>query len=271
VAAALENQAMSDESVGKTLLVAIGVAFACSLMVSSAVIFLRPMQLAYTRLLQNRVIIETAGLVSSLEVISDREVISRFLDLDARIVELATGEFVEGIDPLTFDQRKAAVDPDLSVAIPDSRDIAQLTRRARFAPVYILTDGDDIERIVLPIHGQGMWSRIYGYISLATDLNTVVAIRFYEHGETPGVGDRIQDPKWYAQWSGKRLYDDAGAFALQVTGGDTASPYQVDSISGATITAQGVGKFVNYWLGDDGFGPFLSRLRAIRSSIDKEG
>ena len=178
---------------------------------------------------------------------------------------------MEGIDPLTFDQRKAAVDPDLSVAIPDSRDIAQLTRRARFAPVYILTDGDDIERVVLPIHGQGMWSRIYGYICLATDLNTVVAIRFYEHGETPGVGDRIQDPKWYAQWSGKRLYDDAGAFALQVTGGDTASPYQVDSISGATITAQGVGKFVNYWLGEDGFGAFLCGLLAMRSSTDKEG
>lgn len=262
---------MNDESVGKTLLVAIGVALACSLMVSTAVNFLRPMQVAYTRLLQNRIILETAGLVSSEEAISDREVISRFLDLEARIVELATGDFMDDMDPLTFEQRTTAADPNLSVAIPASRDSAQLTRRARFAPVYMLTVGDNIERIVLPIHGQGMWSRIYGYICVAADLNTVVAIRFYEHGETPGVGDRIQDPKWYSQWSGKRLYDDTGAFALQVTGAGAASPYQVDSISGATVTAQGVGNLVGYWLGDDGFGPFLTRLRATQNSIDTEG
>jgi len=262
---------MSDESPGKTLLVAIGVALACSLMVSSAVHFLRPVQVAYSRLVQNRIILETAGLVSSRETISDREVISRFLDLDVRIIELRTGESMDEMDPLIFEQRSAAANPDLSIAIPQSRDIAQLIRRARFAPVYLLKTGDRIEGIVLPIHGQGMWSRIYGYISLAADLNTIVAIRFYEHGETPGVGDRIQDPQWLQQWSGKRLYDDNGAFAFQVTGAGPASPYRVDSITGATITSQGVGNIVAYWLGPDGFGPFLSHLRTTQNNLHTEG
>jgi len=261
---------MGSESATRTVLVALAVALACSLMVSTAVYYLRPMQLAYTRLVQNRSIIETAGLVSSGEKISDREIIRLFLALEAHVVDLATGQFMDDMDPLTYEQRKAAADPEFSIAIPASSDIARLTHRARFAPVYLLKNGDDIELIVMPIHGQGMWSRIYGHIALAEDLNTVVAIRFYEHGETPGIGDRIQDPEWNSRWSGKRLFDDTGEFSLHVAARGTVSPHRVDSISGATVSAQGVGKLVRYWLGDDGFGPFLRRMREAQYNIDSE-
>jgi len=261
---------MAKDSVGNTLLVAFAVALTCSLVVSAAVYYLRPMQLAYTKLLQNRIIIETAGLTLTDDRISDREVVNRFLSLDAQIVDLDTGEFMIDMDALSFDQRAAAQDVKLSVPISDSSDIAQLKRRSRYAPVYIVWDEGNIDRLVLPIHGQGMWSRIYGYISLADDLNTVVAIRFYEHGETPGIGDRIQNAEWTSLWSGKHLFDNENSFALQVSGNNGASPYRVDSISGATVTTEGVGKLVRYWLGDDGFGPFLTRLREIRNSNNPE-
>lgn len=257
---------MSSESIGKTILIATVVALLCSLMVSGAVYYLRPMQLVYTRIVQNRAIIEAAGLVAANERISDREVIGRFLELDARIVDLSNGAYMDAIDALSFDQRASAADPELSEAIPESRDIARLKSRSRFAPVYLLMDGNTIERIILPVHGQGMWSRIYGYIALAPDLNTIVAVRFYEHGETPGIGDRIQDPGWTSRWSGKRVYDQDGGVALQVMTEDTESPYRIDAISGATVTAESVGKLIQFWLGSDGFGPLIARLREARDT-----
>ena len=56
-----------------------------------------------------------------------------------------------------------------------------------------------IERLTVPIRAQGMWSTIYGYLGLASDLNTVVGVSFYEHGETPGIGGRIAEPN---RWRG---------------------------------------------------------------------
>lgn len=253
---------MNGESIGKTLLVAAGVALGCSLMVSTTVSILRPMQSAYATIERSRVILETAGLATRQEAVSDRQIINRFLDLDALMVQLGTGEFARDLDPLNYDQRAAANDPAMSVSIPEDRDIAKLGRRARFAPVYLITRDNRIDRIVLPVSGQGMWSKIYGYICLAGDFNTVAGISFYEHGETPGIGDRIQDPEWSAQWNGKKVYDASGTLAIQVVKSDAAimSAYQVDVISGASVTTQSVGNIVRYWLGDDAFGPLLARL-----------
>lgn len=260
---------MSKESVLRTVLVAFVVALFCALMVSAAVYYLRPVQVVYKNLAQNRAILQVAGLIPTGEQLSDSDVMRRLVELDARMVELSTGNFVDGMDAWRFDQRAAAADPELGVQIPESRDIAQLKRRSRYAPVYLVLDGDAIERIILPVHGQGMWSLIYGYISLTANLNTIAAVRFYEHGETPGIGDRIQDDAWTSRWSGKRLLDQSGDVAFQVSKDDQTSPYHVDSISGATVTSQSVGQLIRYWVGADGFGPLLIRMTEARSTVNQ--
>jgi len=251
---------VSEENLGRTLSVATGVALGCALMVSTAVYFLRPMQLAYADLERNRIIVEAAGLAPAGSDLSDRAVVALFVDLQVRIVDLETDQFTDVVDQQLYDQRAASSDPELSVAIPDQLDLARLGRRARYVPVYLLMAGARIDRMVLPVHGQGMWSAIYGYLTLESDLNTIAGIRIYEHGETAGIGDRIQDPAWQAEWVGTRLYDDAGELRFQVQR-NAAPPFGVDSISGASVTTDAVGDLVRYWLGEHGYAPLLARLR----------
>jgi len=260
---------VSEENLGRTLSVAIGVALGCALIVSTAVVLLRPMQLAYADLEQNRIVVETAGLASAGSELSDRAVVALFVDLQIRIVDLESNQFTEDVDPQLYDQRAASSDPDLSIAIPDQLDLAGLGRRARYVPVYLLMDGERIDRIVLPISGQGMWSTIYGYLSLESDLNTIAGIRIYEHGETAGIGDRIEDPDWQNEWIGRRLYDDAGELRFRVVRA-ASPPFEVDSISGASVTAEGVGNLVRYWLGEHGYAPLLARLRVSGAEIGED-
>ena len=118
--------------------------------------------------------------------------------------------------------------------------------------------------MVLPIHGYGLWSTLYGFIALEGDLETIVGLGFYSHGETPGLGGEVDNPSWKAQWVGKKLYDSQGELAIQVVKGKAApgDVNSVDGLSGATLTSRGVSNLVNFWLGDDAFGTFLSTAKA---------
>jgi len=248
------------ESTPRILLVAAGVALVCSLMVSTAVELLRPRQLAYKAIDRTRIIVKAAGLVSAAELLSDRETVSRFQELDVRVVDLTTGRFTDAVDALSYDHRTAAQDPELSTPIEPARDLAGLGRRARYALVYLLADGQSIRRIVVPVHGQGMWSTIYGYIALESDLTTIADVVFFEHGETAGIGDQIESPQWQASWRGKQIYDQTGKPAIAAAtavSGRVAERHRVDAIAGATVTVDGVMNTVRYWFGEDGFGPFL--------------
>lgn len=256
------------ESLRHTFAMAIGVALACSLLVTAAVQYFRPLQLAYAALERNRIILRAGGVLAADEPASDRDVASAFRRLDARLVDLRTGEFSTSADALLYDYRAAAQDTNTSAPIPAGRDVAKLGRRAHLAPVYIRREDDRLVRIVLPVSGQGMWSTIHGYIALGPDLNTIEALTVFEHQETPGIGDRIEDPAWLTKWAGKRAYDEQGVPRVGVAKDifDPISPdavHTVDAISGATVTADGVTRMVRFWLGPDGFGPFLNRLREL--------
>lgn len=132
--------------------------------------------------------------------------------------------------------------------------------------MFIARDADGgIERVILPVHGYGLWSTMFGFLALEPDLNTVAGIGFYEHGETPGLGGEIENPRWQANWEGKRLFDEQGRFALRIERGqvpDGASnlEHRVDGISGATLTTRGVNNMLRFWLGERGYGPYLERL-----------
>lgn len=256
---ASENGTARD-SIGNTLKVAVSLSIVCSLLVASTAVLLKPKQIENAERYRQSIILDVAGL---LEPGSDID--SLFADIEVRMVDLADGSYVESIDPRTFDARRAAKDPRFEVSVPPADDIAGIRRRSRYAPVYILRSNGAIDQVVLPVHGAGLWSTMYGYLAVAGDGETVRGIRFYEHEETPGLGDRIDDPDWRAQWSGKILYGSDRAPQIEVVRGSVRpgddARHQVDGISGATLTGRGVTNLVRYWSGPHGYGPYLDRLK----------
>lgn len=100
---------------------------------------------------------------------------------------------------------------------------------------------EKISKYAFPISGKGLWSMLYGYLSLDGDLETVAGISFYKHGETPGLGAEIEKAWFQAQFAGKKLYADGKPteFAV-VKAGTELNDSSVDGISGATITGKGV-------------------------------
>jgi Na+-transporting NADH:ubiquinone oxidoreductase subunit C len=167
------------------------------------------------------------------------------------------------MDPGTYDQRKATKDPSLSTAAPANN--AGLTRVPAKAVVYQRVENDEIQSLILPIEGKGLWSTLYGFIALAPDTTTIQGITFYEHGETPGLGGEVDNPSWKALWVGRKAYDGDFEPAIEVIKGVAGSasedPYRVDGLSGSTLTSRGVTNLVQFWLGENGFDPYLEGLR----------
>lgn len=257
---------MTNDSPIKAVLVVVLVALMCSSLVSAAVVMLRPIQLNNQLLERSRNIMQLTGLVPQEAELPDEEMLSLFKSLDARVVDIDSAVFEPGVDPYTYDKRRAANNPELSVAIPPEFDLTGLGRRSRLAPAFLVWHEDEFQRIILPMRGNGMWSALYGYIALEPDLNTVAGAVFYEQNETPGLGDQITRPDWIAQWQGRRIYDERGEVRFAVSGGrvDPGSPsaaYEVDALTGATVTADAVTGLIHYWFGPHGFQPFLDHLR----------
>ena len=250
---------MARESVTKTFIVAIVLAAACSVLVAGAAIGLRPLQEANKVRDRKKNILMVAGLYKPRESVEEL-----FEQIEPRIVDLASGEYVDKdkLDPATFDQRAAARDPKLSVRIPANKDMAGIGRREKYSLVYLVKKGDKLDQVILPIDGKGLWSTLYGFLAVSGDLNTIKGITFYEHAETPGLGGEVDNPDWKAKWAGKKIYDKDGRVQLNVAkaAAEEGNIHQVDGLSGATLTANGVTNIVRYWLGEDGFKKLLDRL-----------
>ncbi|MGB1327714.1 MAG: Na(+)-translocating NADH-quinone reductase subunit C [Porticoccaceae bacterium] len=251
---------MANESVTKTFTVALTLCIVCAVVVSGAAVSLRPAQEANKLLDLKTNILASAGLLQE-----GVDVETQFEKISVRLVDLETGTYTNEIDADAYDQRKASADPALSTALSASEDIAKIKRRANFAKVYIVENEIGIEKVILPIKGYGLWSTLYGFIALESDLQTVAGIGFYEHTETPGLGGEVDNPKWKASWIGKSAYKD-DALVLQVIKGKVDSARdgadsQIDGLAGATLTTKGVDNLVKYWLGDQGFKPFIENLK----------
>ena len=257
---------MSKDSPLRALLTVLVTAVVCSFFVSASVVLLRPIQLNNKLLERSGNVLALTGLLPADGQVEDEALLDLFKGLDARVVNIDEAELDSEFDPYTFDGRKAATDPGLSVAVPSGEDIASLGRRSSYETVYLVWRDGELDRVVLPIRGAGMWSMLYGYISLESDFNTIAGVMFYEQNETPGLGDQIAKPHWQAKWVGKKLYEDTDDVLFHVAEGPVAAgasgaAYQVDALTGATITANAVTALVQYWFGPHGYGPLLERLR----------
>ncbi|MDR3157886.1 MAG: Na(+)-translocating NADH-quinone reductase subunit C [Zoogloeaceae bacterium] len=257
----------NKESTARTLVVALIVSLVASIFVAGSAVILKPVQEENRLLDRQRGILAVAGVGAGLSSKEVQEIFAK--RIQAELIDLSTGEKSEAHDPLSFDALKAAQDPETSAALPGKEDLAGIKRRERFSTVYRLVKedgGGELEALILPVRGYGLWSTLHGFIAIKPDLNTVLGLGFYQHGETPGLGGEVDNPKWKGQWPGKTLFDESGKPNIEIVkggvqpGGKDAA-HQVDALAGATLTTNGVNRLLVFWLGEQGFGPYLARLR----------
>jgi len=192
--------ALPNDSKKKTYIVAFVLCLICSIAVSSAAVMLKPVQDKNKQLDKQRNIVAIANLAQK-----GMSVDQAFAQVEAKVVDLQTGNYVDAIDAKTFDARAAAVDPKQNLVLSKDQDLASIKRRAKYATVYLVKDEQGkLQKVILPISGYGLWSTLHGFLALQGDVNTIVGLGFYEHAETPGLGGEVDNPDWKAQWVGKK-------------------------------------------------------------------
>jgi Na+-transporting NADH:ubiquinone oxidoreductase subunit C len=257
----------NKDGLGNVLLVAIVLCLVCSVVVSTAAVALRPLQQLNRELDQKQNILRAAGMLPSDALVdaSGRGVDELFAQFEVRAVDLNTGEYVD-MDVAGYDPLKAAKDPAESTDLSAEQDIATLGRRENISLVYLRRVDGELDKVVFPVRGYGLWGTLYGYLALDGDVETISGLGFYSHKETPGLGGEVDNPNWKALWPGVRLFDSNGEPAVELVkvrspAGSEAAGYEVDALSGATLTTRGVQHLIDFWTGDLGFGPYLNNLR----------
>lgn len=243
----------NNDSFFKTIFVAVALCLVCSVLVSTTAVSLKPQQKANASLDKKKNVLVAANLLKP-----NTDIEKTFANIEQKFVDLEKGIFVEVENPEAFDQRKQAKDPSTSIKIEN--DIASIMRRSKIASIYLVRENNKIETIILPIHGSGLFSTLYGFVALEADKQTVVGIKFYEHGETPGLGGEVDNQNWLSTWQGKKLMSDNGKPQLKLVKSMPKNEFEVDALSGATMTTNGLQHMLDYWLGNDGFGPFLANF-----------
>ena len=257
----------SKDSTRKSLLVAFCLCVVCSIVVSGTAVILKPRQDANKILDRNKNILQAAGLFN-VDINNDDDVMDLFQSFSPRVVDLNEGKFLSTeeldeleIDVQTYDQRLLINDSNYSEALDRGSDMANIKRRVIYPMVYTTEDSAGLDTIVVPINGYGLWGIIYGFIALEGDANTVKGLAFYELKETPGLGAEVRNPRWTALWPGKKIYNEQGDVGIRVVRGQGSGDYQIDGLSGATLTSKGVDNLIRYWMGEDGYGPLLADIR----------
>jgi len=259
---------MSQDSAFKTIGVSIGICLFCSLFVSISAVKLAPRQARNKQEDKIQNILMVGDLYDE-----DKAVLDIYRSsVGPVMIDLSTGGIVsadqldEKLNVEEFDIKAMAASPEYGQAVSPEQDIAGIKRQPKFMLVYRVMNSGVAGKLILPIFGKGLWSTLYGFLSLEKDLQTVSGITFYEHLETPGLGGEIDNPQWKASWKGKQAFDDDGNCVIEIIKGqvDPGSPsagHQIDGLTGATLTTRGVDNLIKYWLGENGYGPFLKQLR----------
>ncbi len=265
---------MASETVLKTIKVAAGVCIACSILVSTTAVALKGVQE------KNK---KNEKLVNILNVSSIKFDKNKIEDVYKEkikpvVVELETGNVVkedeldDEIKPENFDLKSIMKSDKYSKPLKKEDDKAGIRRLPKYMVVYLVKGDNGFSKIILPVFGKGLWSTMYGFIALKNDFKTIEGITFYEHGETPGLGGEVDNPRWKELWIGKIAYDDNFELKIKLIKGKVdrnskESAYEVDGLSGATLTTRGVNNFIRFWLCEKGYLNFLKKLKEGKQNV----
>ncbi len=241
----------------------------CSIFVAGSAVLLRERQAENKVLDRQEKVLGVAGLLEEGEKLTPDEVRSRYeQNIKPEVIELSTGAPSPDVDVATFDQQAAKADPAASVEAPENP--AKVLRLPKHALVYRLEKDGKTATYIFPIEGKGLWSTLYGYLAVDADLATIRGITFYEHGETPGLGGEVDNPRWKGLWPDRKAFGPDGTPKIEVKKGQAGTPaedpFHVDGLSGATLTSRGVTHLVQFWLGKNGFGPYIQRQKGTSAS-----
>ena len=257
---------MATNSTGGTLGVAAVLCIVCSILVSTAAVKLKPIQTENKAFDIKKNLLNSAGLLKSSNPSKER-VEEAFKAITTYVVDLKTGDILKDVDPNKVDLKKEAKDPNFNVIIPGNKDMAKIKYRAKRSKVYFVKKNNEVSMLILPVYGKGLWSTMYGFLALSPDTRNVEGFGFYQHGETPGLGGEVDNPRWKQLWKGKQLFGKDFKPIITIIKGSvdpnsSEGKSMVDGLSGATITSKGVEYLLRYWLDDHGYGPFLKKFRA---------
>ena len=247
--------ALPNESRFKTVAMAFAVSAVCAVAVSGATVILRPIQTA-NRAAEEQARIE--ALVRGIPGMADLLEASGG-ELSTVVIDLESGRAAQDVSPA--DLEAALADPANWTALEPGEDLADLGQRPDVAQVYLLREGGEISLALLPISGQGYGGRIDAVLAMQGDMNTIAGISVTRHSETPGLGGRIEEDGWQASFPGTEVRGPDGDIRFAVARGKASSVYEVDGITGATRTSNAVTRMVRFWLGPEGYGPFIEAVQ----------
>ncbi len=177
--------------------------------------------------------------------LSDQDVLRIFEEKVTQYALNMEGEVIEGLKAEDIDMAKERKKPEAE----------------RRLPLYVY-EQDGNGYYIVSVRGNGLWDEIWGNIALKEDLNTIAGASFDHKGETPGLGAEIKDnPAFPAQFKGKEIYDEGEYVSVTVRKGGARDPqHEVDGISGATVTADGVTEML--YRGIKYYEPYFEDLRS---------
>lgn len=247
--------ALPNESRAKTVGMAFLVSALCAALVSGATVILRPIQT------QNREAEQQArldALVSGIPGMAG--ILAESGGAPSTVViDLESGRAAVQVTPETLEATLA--ESESWTDLEPHEDIAGIGRRPNFAQIYLLRDGDRVSLALLPMYGAGYNGVIQATLALLGDMNTIAGLAITQQSETPGLGGRIEEPAWLANFPGTEVSDARGVMRFAVARGPATSEFEVDGITGATRTSNAVTGMVRFWLGPDGYGPLIDAIR----------
>lgn len=248
-----------NESTSKTFIVVITLCLVCSIIVAGSAVGLRDLQETNAAIAMQRHVLVTAGIDTGEREVADvyQERIREYrLNLESyELTEASEDDLAEAADPETQGSILRTLRGPEDIA-----GIRDLERNVMFYVAYD-EDGETVQSYIFHGRALGLWGMMYALIALENDAETIAGINFYEHGETPGLGGEIQNPRWRSNFIGKTAVDQSGEVQIRVAKGAGNMENGVDALSGATITSNGVDDIFQFWFSEEVYGPFLAKLR----------
>ena len=170
-------------------------------------------------------------------------------------------------------QNDGSIDPAIDV-FNDIKLVLELRKSPENQNFPLYVANIDSERFyIIPIRGNGLWNAIWGYISLKEDLNTVKGVVFDHAQETAGLGAEITQDWFKERFINEKLFDsDNNLIGITVSktnndpNNEDKEDFEVDAISGATITGDGVSDMIKERL--EHYVPYLNTLRSNKIALN---
>lgn len=268
---------LNKDSIANTFLVSLVLCVVCSLLVSGAAVSLRGRQEKNAEIDRQRNIIAAAGISEKDPSDLTGDEVQKLYEarVSRELLDISTGDYVKDPDP-DYNPLEAVKKDDQNTDVEGPFNIGPRKREQKTWVYLVKGDDGEVEQVVLPVYGMGLWSILYGYVALDNDFRTIKGLTYYKHGETPGLGGEVENPMWKAKWVGKQIWavDEPRQDKNLKVGVSKGSPapemqeYMVDGLSGATITSRGVDSMLKYWFSDNGFGPYIKKLASQQGEAD---